>query len=277
MKTWRLFALLLLLAPEMSHAQVGRLFVSAETYVGVSRVVHVGKITELTQIEYDEPLTELQEFGKPHRMVFEVSETIRGDAVDRLELVLSLQSKHDLEYMRDHSIEVMLVAGPDRLTRFPGAEIGIEEQGKRVDGDWYKFRVLNPVAVPQGDGYDAKIARQLNISYDSCRMFTIDLEVISGRGAILKQVREFAKEHTEILSSVTVIVPREFGARVGDPNAYCGITFPICAESRETLIALQNDPGLILREIESEDEEFYLNQLKNELKKALAKFPDGDE
>jgi hypothetical protein len=57
--------------------------------VGQARIVHVGKIVELEPIEYGKPLTDKEKTGiKPYRLVFEVSETLRGDEVKRLELVL---------------------------------------------------------------------------------------------------------------------------------------------------------------------------------------------
>ena len=180
-------------APTAARAQIGRVFVSAEGYVGLARVVYIGKIIELKLVEFDKPLTSVQKFGKPYRLVFEVSETVRGDAVKRLELVLSLQSIHYLEYMREQSVEIMLVGGPNRLDTFPSPEVGIEEQGKRVDGDWYQFRPLDEIKVP-ASGIGAVIASQLNTSYDFGRMFTDKLEVIAGRETILGRVRAFAKK-----------------------------------------------------------------------------------
>lgn len=275
-----------LLLPAVGWAQVGRVFVSAEAYVGLARVVHVGRIVEFKQIEYEKPLTSTQKSGKPYRLVFEVSETIRGDAVKRLELVLSLQSTHILEYMREQSVEIMLVGGPNRLDTFPPAKVGIEEQGKRVDGEWYQFRLLDPVKIPES-GSGAAIASQLNKSYDSCRMFTNELEIVVGRKAILKRARAFAKENTKMLSAVSLIVPNEFGALCGSPNAYCAIMFPMCPGTRKTLTALKNDPGLVLRPIKSRVEndnrsrllaeaEEHRTRLLAETEKALAKFPDGD-
>lgn len=266
-------ALLLALAPISASAQVGRIFVSAEAYAGLARVVHVGKIVELEQIEYEKSLTGIEKFGKPYRLVCEVSETVRGDKVERLELVLALQSTHFLEYMRDHSAEIMLVAGPIRLDSSPRAEIGIEEQGKRLDGEWYQFRLLTPVKVPESDGGDS-IASQLNKRYDSCRMFTNELEIVEGREAILKRVRAFAKEHTKMLSAVTLVVPNEFGALCGSPNAYCGIMFPVCPQTKTTITALKDDPGLILRRIKSRNEDYDRSLLLAEADKALAAFPN---
>lgn len=267
--------LLLAWVPAVGWAQVGRGFVSVEAYVGLARVVHVGKIVELKQIEYDKPLTSTQQLGKPYRLVFQVSETIRGAGVERLELVLSLQSTHYLEYMREQSVEIMLVGGPNRLDRYASAKVGIEEQGRRVDGEWYQFRLLDPVKVPES-GSEAEIAKQLNRRYDSCRMFTNELEIVVGREAILKRARAFAKANTKLLSAVSLRVPNEFGALCGDPNAYCLIMLPICPDTRKTLIALKDDPGLILRRIESHDENYNRSLLLDETEKSLAKFPERD-
>jgi hypothetical protein len=51
------FGLLLVMVPCSASAQVGRIFVSAEAYAGVSRIVHVGKIVELQRVDYEKPLT----------------------------------------------------------------------------------------------------------------------------------------------------------------------------------------------------------------------------
>ena len=270
------FALFLALVPVVALAQVGREFVTVEAYVGRARVVHVGKILEIKQIEYGKPLTDIQKLGKPYRLVFKVSETIRGDEVKSLELVLSLQSTHFLEYMRDHSVEIMLVGGPTRGDSYRGAEIGIEEQGKRVDDERYQFRLLDNVKVPESGGKDS-IAAQINQKYDSCRMFTNELEIVVGREAILKRARDFAKQHSDVLSAVSLRVPNEFGALCGDPNAYCIIKLPICLETKSVLVALKDDPGLILRRIQSRDEESNLSLVLVGAHKALAMFPDGSE
>lgn len=266
-------ALLFALVPVVASAQVGREFVAVEAYVGRARVVHVGKILEIKQIEYGKPLTDIQKLGKPYRLVFKVSETIRGDEVKSLELVLSLQSTHFLEYMRDHSIEIMLVGGPTRGDSYRGAEIGIEEQGKRVDDERYQFRLLDNVKVPESGGKDS-IAAQINQKYDSCRMFTNELEIVVGREAILKRARDFAKQHSDVLSAVSLRVPNEFGALCGDPNAFCTITLPICPETKPALVALKDDPGLILRRIKSRDEDVNLSLLLVGAHKALAMFTD---
>ena len=49
--------LLLVMMPSSASAQVGRIFVSAEAYAGVSRIVYVGKIVELKRV---------RDFAKSH-------------------------------------------------------------------------------------------------------------------------------------------------------------------------------------------------------------------
>lgn len=269
----RIVALFLAMVPCAASAQVGRIFVSAEAYAGVSRIVHVGKIVALEQVVYDKPLTYIQTLGKPYRLDFQVDETIRGGDVKRLHLVLSLQSTINLEYFRDHSVKLMLAGGPNRLDSFPGAEVGIEEQGKGADGEWYQFRVLDPVNVSEM-GPEDQIATQINRSYDSCRMFTNEFEIVVGSKAILKRVRTFAKKYPQRLSAVTLRVPKEFGALCGDPNAFCGITLPVCPETKAALIAIQDDPGLILRRIQSRDEGYNRSLLLAEVTKALSVFSE---
>jgi len=44
-------------------------------------------------------------------------------------------------------------------------------------------------------------------------------------------------------------VPNAFGQLVGYANAFCGIKLPICPETEQTLIALLENPGLILDRI----------------------------
>jgi len=269
-----------MMAPLSAIAQVGRIFVSAEAYAGVSRVVHVGKIKELRLIDYTaaetRPLTDTQKIGKSHRLVFEITETIRGEDCEKLELVLSLQTTIYLETMRDRALEIMLVAGPTRLDSFPSAEIGIEEGGKRVDGDWYQFRVLDPVRLPMAKD-DVEIARQINTYYDEGRMFTSSLEVVTGSKAILQHVRDFAKKHPKSLPAVSLRVPNEFGELCGSPNAYCAITLPVCPEMKATLLKLKADPGLILRRIKSGKEASIRSLVTAEVEKALAAFPADDE
>jgi hypothetical protein len=268
--------LFLAMLPVAAWAQKGRQFDTVEACVGTARVVHVGKIVEIKPIEFGESLTYKQKLGKPHRLVFAVSETIRGEEVRSLELVLSVQGPRFLEYMRDQSIEVVLVGGPTPPgDSYSDVEVGVEEGGKRVDDEGYQFRLLNRVQVPKSDGADS-MAAQINQSYDCWRMFTNELEIVVGREAILKRARDFAKLYPGILSTVSLRVPTEFGALCADPNAYSLITLPLCPETRTTLVALKDDPGLILRRIKSENEDWNLALVLVGAHKLLAEFPDGN-
>lgn len=276
---------LLALAAASAEAQTGRTFVSAEAFAGAARILYVGKIVRLERIEYDKPLlTYAQKVGKPYRLVFAVSETIRGPEVKRLELVLSLQTTIYLECMRDRAVEIMLVGGPMRLDHYPAAEVGIEEQGAAAEGQWYQFRILEPVEVPASDPH-AEIVEMLNEYYDSCRMFTHQFEIVTGKQAILQRVRAFVKKHPEPLRVTDVRVPNEFGALVGSPHAYCYITLPVCPETKATLEAMKSDPGPILRQIkaardkrpvEPRDDGGLRSLLATEFDKALSNFPSAD-
>lgn len=255
--------------------QTGRHFVCAEAYASVSRFVHVGKIAALQRLDRDfgTALTERQSWGKPHRLAFEVRETLRGESVRRLELVLSLQHTLYLDYLCNQGIPILLVGGPTPLDHFPRAEVGIEEQGRRLENEaFYQFRVLDPLREPKA-GVEKEIASQLNTYYDSGRMFTNTLDVIRGSRAILKHVRTFAKKYPQTLSTTTLSVPNEFGALCGSPNAFCGITLPLCAETRVTLERLKADPGRILRRIKPRDpQQDHRAWLLTEVDRALAVF-----
>lgn len=275
--TWIVLLLLLAYAPGFS--QMGRYFVSVEAFVGFARVVYVGKIVEMRQAdgESDETLTRTQKIGKPHELIFEVSETIRGADRKRLKVLLSLQSTHLLEFMRDHSTEILLIAGSDRFSGSPGPKVGISEMGKRVDGDYYHFRLLDPIPVPEAgaDETAASLALQINGRNDSCRMFTHELDIVSGREAILERARAFAKQHPKVLPTTTLSVPNEFGALVGNPNAYCEIVLPVCPVSRKTLEKVREDPGVFLRRAKprtiSVDTDFHRERMRSSAEKALSK------
>ncbi|MBL1152033.1 MAG: hypothetical protein D8M22_04755 [Armatimonadetes bacterium] len=232
-------------APGMSFAQVGRVFTPAEGFVALAETVRVGRIVSLERIEYSQELVGEQVLGKPYRMVFQVRETIRGKDAKMVELVLSLQHSHMLDYMRDHKSEVLLAGSANRIDSDPDPEVGIEEDGKRVDGHWYHFRFLE--TPPKTD--KNTIERQINITYNEGKMFTFDLKVIRGRDAILKRMREFAKKHKETVEAVYLRVPNDFASLVGYPNAFAKVRLPACAETERTLVSLLKDPDLIFGRI----------------------------
>ena len=249
--TLRLLVVTLSLLATMSgFAQRGRGFVSVEGHVGLARIVHVGTIESLKQIEYNKPLQFPLSAGKPYRLLFKVGETIRGPKTKTLELVLDLQRSTDLEFFRDHHTELMLVGGPSMQDE--EAVDGLEEQGKAVESTRYSFRILR--RLEESNPKDTQtIEWQINTNLDSGRMFGSDLSVVSSRDGILKRARAFAKKHAEILSSIWLIVPNEFGSLCGYTNAYCGITLPICPETEHTLASLLKNPDRFLRGVKAKD------------------------
>jgi len=245
-----IIAFLLAMMPILSSAQTGRTFVSVEAYAGFARIIHVGKIVEIKKINYEseQPLEHIQKMGKPYRVIIEVTETIKGDDTKRLELILSLQNSYYLEHMREHSLEFMLVGGRHHLDSYPSPKVGIEEQGERMDGEWYQFRLLDLLKIPDSKD-DASIVKQLNSYYDNGKMFTNELKIIQGREAILKRVRAFSKEHNSMLSGDWLRIPNEFAALCGSTNAYCGLTLPRSPSTMKTLAAFKADPDLFMKRI----------------------------
>lgn len=267
----RAFLALLALAPALTFAQRGRGFTAVESYVALGESVHFGKITKLEQIEYRKPLSGVQTYGKPYRLTFAVEETIRGKQAKQIELVLALLNKRLLEAMRDFGSEVMMVGGPNRIDDDPDPEIGVEEDGKRVDGHWYQFRFLDaPTRAEQQK--DPDLVKQILITYNEGKMFTVDLRVVRGRYAILQCARAFAKKHKEMTESVWLRVPNAFGELVGYANAYCGIMLPVCHETERTLVALLKNPALVLDKI-GRQQDFDKNSLVVESLKCLTPFP----
>jgi hypothetical protein len=267
----RALLVLLALAPASACAQVGRSFTAVESYVALSESVRVGKISKLEGIEYDKPLTELQSVAKPYRLTFDTQETIRGKPAEKVELVLALQDSRYLEYMRRHGSELLLTGGPNRIEGDPSPEIGVEEDGRRVDLYWYQFRFLEaPTRADQQK--EPGLVKQIQTTYNDAKMFGIDLSVVNGREAILRRARAFAKKHHEMLLSVWMRVPNAFGQLVGYSNAFCGITLPVCPETERTLVAILKNPGLILNRIPAQ-ERWVKESVLVEALKGLKPFP----
>jgi hypothetical protein len=244
MKT-RWWLVIVACVPCIAVAQVGRVFNPAESFVALAETVRLGKIVSLERIEYSKGLVGPQVYGKPYRMVFQVSETIRGKRATSVELVLSLQDTRILDYMRDSKSEVLLTGGPKRIDDDPDPEVGIEEDGKRVDGYWYKFNFLEIPIVTSEDS----IERQINVTYNEGKLFTLDLQVIRGRDAILKHMREFAKQHKGVMEAVYLNVPNSFASLIGHPGAFSLVALPVCAETERTLVSLLKNPDLIFARI----------------------------
>lgn len=272
-RTWFIAVLCaLVLFPLLAQAQVGRLFVTAEAHVALARAVHVGTVVVVEPVKFDKALEGPQKFGVPHRVVLEVTETLRGDPVKLLELVLALQSVEFLETARVHGMPVLVTAGQRVFGTFGPSEVGIEEQGRPVK-DYYHFRILDAEAVP-ADGARAEALKHMNLHADEGRMFTNELGVVTGSTAVLKRMRTFAKDHPDPLKPVLLIVPDEYARLVGDPGAYGGLVLPATPETRKTLEALKKDPGIILRQIQVADEEKTRGEILEKVEKALGTFPE---
>jgi hypothetical protein len=259
------------MAPAVGFAQVGRGFTPVEGYVALGESVRVGKVIKLEQTEYDKSLVGVQSYGKPYRLTFAVEETIKGKESKQVQLVLSLQSTRFLEYMRQHGSSVLMVGGPNRINSDPDPEVGIEEDGRPVDAHWYQFLFLDPPNKADRQK-DPDLAKQISITFNEGRMFTIDLQVVQGREAILQRARAFAKKHRETNESVWLRVPNAFGQLVGYANAYCGIKLPVCPETERTLIALLKNPRLIFDRIPPQ-QDWDKNSLVVETLKCLKPFP----
>lgn len=270
--TRRWMVLLLFLAlGTWAFGQRGRAFVSIEAHVGTARSVHIGFVKHLEPIEYVKPKEGFYP-GNPHRVTFTVTETIKGSAVKSLDLILTLQQTHELEYLRDNAIEVMLVATSQYIDE--EAEIGLDGPGSR-----YSFRILQPIRHPRGKPESEWIAKQLNISLDEGRMFDLRLDVISRRDEILKRARAFAEKHPEVLHAHSIHVPNEFGVKCGYTNAYCGITLPLCPESEKFAIQLEKNPSRLLKDVK-ENVEYQRKAVIEGLRRFLSQFDaasDGEE
>lgn len=259
------------LLPSVVSAQTGREFVSVEAMVSASRIVYVGQIAEIELTNYDGPLVEPQTFGKPYRVRFDIRETLRGQEQESLELVLSIQTVFYLKYLCDHATELMLVAGPHPLGKNAGRDIGIAEQGKPVHGQWYHFRLLDPLDVP-ADGDAHLIASQINSSYDNGRMFTSKLQVVRGRDEILQHARDFASQSKTLNDIVLLRIPNLFAEKCGTPNAYSLLSLPETKQTENLLRELQTDPGLILRQVDPQYRAALREMVIDEAGKSLKNF-----
>lgn len=224
-------------------AQRGRAFVSIEAHVGSAHAVHLGTVRSLEPSDDAKPAEGFFP-GQPYRVEFAVTETIKGTRAKTLDLRLTLQHAWNLEYLRDHNIEVMLCATTQPVDE--EAEIGL-------DGSRYSFRILAPVRHPRSAPETKWIADQMNVSLNEGRMFDLQLRVVSRRGEIVRRARAFAKAYPETLATQWIRVPNEFGVACGYTNAYCGITLPLCRESRQVAERLAKDPGRLLRNVKDGD------------------------
>lgn len=223
-------------------------------------MVYVGQIQSMEELPEAGLERKPDIYGKPYRVVFAVSEAIRGEKVKQVEFRLALQSTLYLDYMREHKFEILLSAGPTHMESFPRPE-------RSWDGEtYYHFRVLSK--LPQKK-VDDPILSQLAIYYDHGRIFTADLGIMSDRNKILRRVREFAKKHPEPLPVTHLHVPNPFGALVGSPNAFCAIVLPKSEETKTMLLDLVAHPEKMIRRMKVKDAESFRQTIVENAKRAL--------
>ncbi|MFZ4508091.1 MAG: hypothetical protein ACOYON_10400 [Fimbriimonas sp.] len=240
--------------------QRGRAFVSVEAHVGTATGVYVGHVKSLAKIDHEKPNTGFYP-GDPHKVTFEVDETIKGPKAKSLDLILTLQNTFNLTYLRENQVEVMLVASSQYVDE--ESEVGLEPLGSR-----YSFRILKPVVHPEGRPETKWIGDQFNISQNAGRMFDINLNVLTSRNQIFRQARAFAKKYPGELKHFYFIVPNEFGVKCGYTNAFCGITLPLCPESQRLMQSLRKDPSRLLRDVKPAE----LESQRSGVTKSIAQF-----
>lgn len=267
--TW----LFLSLASMNAYAQRGRAFVSVEAHVAASRFVHVGAIKslELTEIPAKEGRTAPTMHGKPYRLVFETTETIRGAKSKTVELLLDLQYAHDLEHLLENKTELLLVGSPSDQDE--DAKVGYRETENGFERERYSLRPLRKLPTTK-PGDTQSIEWQLNTTFNSGRMFCLDFTVARSREAVLKKARAFARTHPEVLPTFWIIVPNEFGVQCGYTNAYCGITLPVCKETEEILRSLLRSPERVLHDVPEATRTLARATFLEEIQKGLKQFQD---
>lgn len=252
-------------APTPITVQRGRAFISVESHVGSAFLVAVGKVKSFEPVTYKKP-DETFYPGTPYRVSFAVAEFIKGKSVSDLPLILCLQRTETLPFLRDQQTEVMLVGSQEPIDE--EAELGLEPTGSH-----YSFRILRPLPVTEKTSPSHWIADQLNTSMNRGQMFDLNLRVLSRREDILARARSFVKKHPGVLNCGFLSVPNEFGVKCGYTNAYCGISLPLCSETRELAIRLKKDDRWILQDVVAEKRGF----AQKTLQQSLLQFLGGPE
>ena len=219
----------------------------------------LGRVTNVEPVEFPKPEVGFYP-GTPYRVRFAVDETIKGASTKSLDVILCLQHRHEIDYLRDRKCEVMLVGSRKRFD--PEAEIGLEPLDSH-----YSFRLLKPIPVRKGE--EDPIGRQLNITFDSGRMFDIDFRVISRREDLLRRARDFARKHHEELETGGVGIPREFAQPCGYPNAFATLILPVCPEAKDRVEKLIQKPDRLFRGVPAKESEFQRGSVLRGLQRFL--------
>lgn len=253
----------LLLLCAMGIAQRGRAFITIEAHVGIAHSINLGIITGLEQSDYPFP-PDGPYYGKAYKVTFLVSETIKGPAVKSFSFHLNLQHTTEITYLKQNNIELLLFHS-DRYSDEEG------EFGPGAPGNYYSFRILEKLKS-DGDRLGTRdTADQLNINLNEGKMFDLNLNVISGRNNILKKARAFAKKHPRIIETDHLMVPNDFAAKIGYPNAYALIVLPICEETRSVLSELEMNPDRLLKAVPKKEREQRRKIFLSDVRRLLAR------
>lgn len=262
---WAAILSLLLLCPAV-FSQRGRGFITIEAHVGLAYSVNVGSIKSIEPSDYTFP-PEGHYYGKAYKVTFSVTETIKGPAAKSLSFVLALQHTTEIYYLREHNVELVLFHS-DRYSDEEG------EFGPGAPGNYYSFRILEKLKSDGNGSRPRTTADQLNINLNEGKMFDLNLNVISGRNNILKKARAFAKKYPGTLKVDHVMVPNEFAAQCGYPNAYALVALPICKETKKVIATLAKNPDRLLKYAPNSDRERQRTLMLSGLRQFLAKLEE---
>ena len=233
-----------------------------------AEAVHVGRVAEVSSIEFSKPDDRFYP-GKPYRITFDATESIKGPSAAKLNFVLDLQYTTELDYLRDHKLEVMLVKTKDYVDEY--AEVALDELGTR-----YSFRLLRPVRHPKDQPATKHVADQLNTDFDSGRMFDMNLKVFAGRDEILKKARSFVKKYPTAAPNFLLSVPNEFGVKCGYTNAYCMVAIPVCKETNALMSRIKESPDFLIRDVPKDQQSRWRTSINASYDKFLAAYKELD-
>lgn len=252
----------LLILTAAGFAQRGRGFITIEAHVGLAHSVNIGSIKSIEPSDYTFP-PEDQYYGKPYKITFSVTETIKGPAAKSLSFVLALQHTTEISYLKENNVELVLFHS-DRFSDEEG------EFGPGIPGSFYSFRILEKLKSDRNGPLPRTTADQLNINLNEGRFFDLNLNVIPGRDNILRKARAFAKKYPGTLKVNHLMVPNSFAAQCGYPNAYAIVILPMCEETKKVIAKLVKNPDRLLKFSPESDRErqrtYYLGGLRRFLK-----------
>lgn len=269
-----LVPLILILAANSCLAQRGRAFFTVEAQMAVAQRVYLGRIVSLEQVDYPLPPDPLSTFWKQFRMKFEVSETIKGERVKLVTVILNLQHADQLNYFLQHKTELLLERGAKYVPGVDSTSLYyvLEEEGKPVSDASIYFRTLGP--VERGPRSEQRtVGEQIDIDLDSGRMFGADLTLFKSRSSVLRRAREFVKAHPGTLQTLHMSIPNEFATLCGYPNAFALIVLPVCPETERMLIRLLKDPDQLSRRAKIRDWDRWRLAIMVNALNALKPFP----